>query len=264
MKHQWYYLLVFTVLAAACAATSGSVTGVQDITGGIGIVVDASTVNNNTVGRDTFSITENRAIAMLASKVAADALGRKGYNPAGPVVIIAGARLSPDSRYAVTDMDGKKIDAPEAVQPPFMVEPPLPDTVRANIGPLFKNLHTRLGSLGKLGDKKLPTVNPAHLDVAPDGGAVLAVICEGHVPSGGSRAAAVGTALLAVVAATAGASTDVKGGEIRAQSKAEIYLIDRRSGATLWHDVMEAHDVSPAFFADAVGKMLEKLPPRNP
>lgn len=77
--------------------------------------------------------------------------------------------------------------------------------------------------------------------------------------SGGSRAAAVGTALVAVIAATAGASSDVKG-EMRTQADAEIYLIDRRSGATLWHDSSEEHDLSPASFAKAVTKMLEKLP----
>ncbi|MBI5638626.1 MAG: hypothetical protein HZA03_11730 [Nitrospinae bacterium] len=260
MKRFFFVLCSIVLVMAACATATGNVTGVQDITGGIGIVVDASVVNKNTIGRDDFSMPDNRAIATLAGSAAADALARKGYTTAGPVVTIAGARLDAKDKYAVTDMEGKKIEAPEAIQPPFMVEPAIPDTARANIGPLFKSLYTTPGSVSK----QLSTVNPAHLDVAEGGGAILAVICAGRIPSGGSRAAAIGTAFVAVIAATAGASTDVKG-EVRTQSTAEIYLIDRRNGATLWHDAVEAHDVSPAFFADAVGKMLEKLPPpRNP
>lgn len=259
MKRILFSLFLFTMFLAACATTTGNITSVQDITGGVGIVVDASTVINSTIGRDDFSMPGNRAIATLTGKVASDIMARKGYATAGPVVTITGARLSPNEKYSVTDMDGKKIDAPENVQPPFMVEPPISDTARAHIAPLFKGLHAQLGSMGKLGEKQLPTVKPAHLDVAPEGSALLVVICEGHEPSGGARAAVVGTALVAVAAATVGASSDIKG-ELRTQSNAEIYLIDRRSGAVLWHDSAEEHDLSPASFSGAVGKMLEKLP----
>lgn len=132
----------------------------------------------------------------------------KGYNAAGPVLTLAGGRLSAVEKYSVLDMDGKKIDAPEAVQPPFIVEPAIPDAARAHIYPLFKSLYTELGSMGKLGDKKLPTIKPAYLDVAPEGGALLVVFCGGHAPSAGSRAAAVGTAFVTVIAARAGGSAD--------------------------------------------------------
>ncbi len=259
MKRVLFFLPALVWLATSCASTSGKVAGVQDITGGIGIVVDASTVHNNTVSRNEFSIIENRAIAARVAKVAADALERKGYAPAGVVVTTAGGRLNAKAQYSVTDAEGKELKAPEEVQPPFVIEPPVADAARPHIAPLFSSLRAKLGSMGEPGDKELPSIDQSYLDAAPDGGAVLAIVCEGHVPSGGARAAAVSTALLSIVAATSGGSGKIEG-EVRTQSNAEIYIIDRRSGVTLWHDSVEEHDLSPAFFADAVGKTLEKLP----
>jgi hypothetical protein len=39
-----------------------------------------------------------------------------------------------------------------------------------------------------------------------------------------------------------------------------MYLIRKNTGAVLWHDLVEGHDISPAFFAESARKMLEKLP----
>ncbi|MBI5178582.1 MAG: hypothetical protein HZA04_04925 [Nitrospinae bacterium] len=254
-----YSVLVLSMLVIACATTSQNTEGVKSVSRGIAIMVDASTVNQSTIGNDDFPIADNRAVAELTAGTVKTVLESKGMTLAGTPRTSIGARTT-GSQYKLINPDGTKTETSESVQPPFAASPELDVNGRKQLNELYRSLvrkHT-----APLAPPSPPTsIDPSLLsNVQGDG--VLVVICEGRSPSAGSRAAAVGTAFVAVVAAAAGGSSDVKG-EIRTQSKAEIYLIRRSNGAVLWHDEEEAHDLTPQFFAESVKRMLEKLPRAN-
>jgi len=277
MKREFgFSVLVLFLLTVSCATTNQNKEGVASVSRGISIMVDASTMNQSTIGADDFPVANNKAVAELAAGTAKAVLESKGMTVAGTPQTSIGARTIPYEKsksafrassgsYNLINPDGTKTETSEIVQPPFAATPELDENGRKQLNELYHKLVRQyaVDPSSSFVFYHRPPAPPTVIDPAllanVQGDGVLIVICEGRSPSAGSRAAAAGSALIVVVAAVGNKDAKFEG-EFRTQSRAEIYLIKRSTGTVLWHDEAEGHDLTPTFFAETVKKMLEKLP----